>query len=319
MPRMTAPERGFMIEWLGLDRPGEGRKMLNFRWIYGGAAKGQNMNGEASDVHASSGYTAMANYINDRAKIKSDKVKAWTAETAEKRWTTMKASYRKAAFLPVPEESGNDAFEEEMAILDANREKVCGDFKKIHALLSEHPSTAPVHTADSMELPFNADYEDDEEDDEAAESGQDGDDAVANKDALSAGSKRSLSKTSFKSAESTVKAPVKEPKLSKQRQAEKKPFQLKKPTSEPSHKRTDIQTLFIKSQEDLAKQQQSQMRINAMLELIKAKIPQEQISGYMNFMFGSHGEPGHNPSSTTIYNSNDDSKIVISHVAVPEE
>ncbi len=317
MPRMSAPERGFMIEWLGLDRPGEGKKMLNFRWIYGGAAKGQNMNGEASDVHASSGYTAMANYVNDRAKIKSDKVKAWTAESAEKRWTTMKASYRKAAFLPVPEESGNDAFEEEMAILDANREKVCGDFKKIHALLSEHPSTAPVHTADSMAaaLSFNAEHEDDEEDDEAAESGQDGDEVVASKDALSAGSKRSLSKTSFKSTEATVKAP-KEKTLSKQRQAEKKPFQLKKPTSEPSHKRADIQTLFIKSQEDLAKQQQSQMRINAMLELIKARIPQEQIPGYMNFMFG---EPGHNPTSTTIYNSDDDSKIVISHAAVPEE
>jgi hypothetical protein len=318
MPRMSAPERGFMIEWLGLERPGEGRRMLNFRWIYGGAAKGQNMNGEASDVHASSGYVALANYVNDKAKIKSDKVKAWTAESAEKRWTTMKAKYRQAIFLPMPEESGNNNFEEEMGILDANREKICGDFYKLYALLGEHPSTAPVHTADSMAA-AQLTLDDDEDEEGGGNTGQEAEDAeleaeedegvASSKDAASIGSKRSGSNATV------TKAP-KEPKLSKQRLAEKKPFHLKKPTSEPSHKRTDIQTLFIKSQEDLAKQQHAQMRINAMLELIKAKIPQDQIPGMMRFMFGENNE--FTPTTTTVYTSADDdinSKIVINHAA----
>jgi hypothetical protein len=68
--------------------------------------------------------------------------------------------------------------------------------------------------------------------------------------------------------------------------AEQKPFQLKKATSELSHKRTDIQTLFIKSQEDLVKNQKSQQRINAIIELIKAGIEKTQIEEYMRFMFG---------------------------------
>jgi hypothetical protein len=316
MPRMSAMERGFMIEWLGLDRPGEGRGMLNFRWIYGGAAKGQNMNGEASDVHASSGYTALANYVNDRAKIKSDKVKAWTAESAEKRWTTMKASYRKACFLPEPEESGNDNYEGEMEILDANRERLCVDFKKLHALLSNHPSTAPAHTSDSMAAPPPPFADDDDEEDDPEEEVKAGDDhnedaSTSVKDAVSLTSQQSRTKSA---SDATVGKQPKGPPLSKQRLAEKRPFQLKKPTSEPSHKRTDIQTLFIKSQEDLAKQQQSQMRINAMLELIKAGIPQQQIPGMMKFMFGEIGSNQVPDTSTTIYTSaTDDSKIVIDH------
>ena len=154
MPRMTAVERSIMIDWLSMERPGEGKKMNNLRWIYGGAAKGQNMNGEAADVHASSGFQALANYVNDRAKIKSDKTKAWCAVTSEKRWTTMKKNYRKAVFLPKPEskENGNDNFEEEMEILHENREKVCVDFNRLFLLLGEHPSTASVHTQDSMTI-----------------------------------------------------------------------------------------------------------------------------------------------------------------------
>ena len=61
-----------MIDWLGLDRPGGGRDMENWRWVYGGAAKGQNMNGDAGDVHASSGFAALAAYVNEKAMIKSD-------------------------------------------------------------------------------------------------------------------------------------------------------------------------------------------------------------------------------------------------------
>jgi hypothetical protein len=326
MPRMSAPERGFMIDWLFLDRPGEGKGMLNFRWIYGGAAKGQNMNGDASDVHASSGYLALANYVNDKAKIKS-KAGAWDADAAEKRWTTMKATYRKALNLPKPNEEGNDNFVEEMGILIANREAICADFERLFALLGEHPATAPVHTIDSMtrkekpvsaSSPVDGDDDDDEKEEDAdledneseVEAPENFPEAEQLKDDATVGSKRSRTNTTVASAATPKNAP-KEPKLSKQRQAEKKPFHLKKATSEPSHKRTDIQTMFIKSQEDLAKNQHQQMRINAMLELLKAKIPQADIPGMMAFMFG---EPEKPPTTTTIYHG-DNEKTVITHTS----
>jgi hypothetical protein len=323
MPRMTAPERGFIIDWLGLDRPGEGKGMLNFRWIYGGAAKGQNMSGDAADVHANSGYLSLANYVNDKAKIKS-KMGAWDAECAEKRWTTMKASYRKALNLPKPNEEGNDNFVEEMGILNENRETVCGDFERLFALLGEHPATAPLHTIDSMSLSgyagskLLADDADDEEED--ADLGEELKEDLEEEDSRTIGSKQS--RQSLKST-TTVASPAvimaapqkaaKAPKLSKQREAEKKPFHLKKATSEPSHKRADIQTMFIKSQEDLAKTQQHQMRVNAMLELIKANIPRAEIQTYMDFMFN---EPDNPPQKTTIYHG-DDQKTVIVHSADP--
>ncbi len=295
MPRMSAQERSYMIDWLGLERPGEGKKTLNFRWIYGGAAKGQNMNGDASDVHASSGFVALANYVNEKAQIKSNKAKAWCAITAEKRWTAMKATYRKAIFLPAPTEDGNECFEDEMEILAENREKICGDFKRLYLLLGDHPSTAPVHTVDSMSSQkkgesVNEADEDDEHEEEDEIIGADAEEDSEN-DAdprhSDIGSKRSqMSSEATKPSKPKAIAPEKKVKLSKQRLAEKKPFQLKKATSEPSHKRTDIQTLFIKSQEDLARNQQSQQRINAIIELIKAGIPKPQIEEYMRFMFG---------------------------------
>jgi hypothetical protein len=329
LPRMSAPERGFMIDWLGLERPGEGKGMLNFRWIYGGAAKGQNMNGDAADVHASSGYTSLANYVNDKAKIKS-KAGAWDATAAEKRWTTMKASYRKALNLPKPSEEGNDNLEEENEILAGNRETICGDFERLFALLGEHPATAPLHTIDSMRpsnasagsksLPVDEDdmeeVNDDEEEEEAHQNLlQDAESAIGSKHSrTSSNSKPTVASEAATTPHKAADKIPKEPKLSKQRIAEKKPFHLKKATSEPSHKRADIQTMFIKSQEDLAKTQQQQMRINAMLELIKAKIPQEQIPGMMTFMFGENNE--YAPNRTTIYTgATDDSKMVIDHAA----
>lgn len=297
MGRMSAPERGFMVDWLELPRPGEGLAMQNFRWIYGGAAKGQNMNGDAADVHASSGYIALAGFVNDKMKIKS-KAQAWNAESAEKRWTAMKASYRKALNLPKPTEDDNDNLDEEMNILDTNRERVCGDFKRLFALLGEHPATAPLHTVDSMTALNATQHQSDSDSDEEENA----------EDAPSSFSKRSQSSQSLTSQSQATTAlevtpaakvpKAKKQKLSKQREAEKKPFQLKKPTSEPSHKRTDIQTLFIKSQEDLAKQQQAQMRVNAMLELIKAKIPKNEIEAHMQFMFG---DPLFSPTASTIY------------------
>lgn len=283
MPRMSDQERTYMIDWLGLERPGDGKKMLNFRWIYGGAAKGQNMSGDASDVHASSGFVALANYVNEKAQIKSNKAKAWCAVSAEKRWTTMKARYRKAVFLPTPTEGDDkDVFEDEMAILAENREKVCVDFKRLHLLLGDHPSTAPLHIQDSMSSIFDEDNEDEAYEAEEENNAADSEDADAVQSS-EIGSKRSQKSESTK--QSTTKE-GKSVKLSKQRMAEQKPFQLKKATSELSHKRTDIQTLFIKSQEDLVKNQKSQQRINAIIELIKAGIEKTQIEEYMRFMFG---------------------------------
>jgi hypothetical protein len=307
-----------MIEWLGMERPGEGRGMLNYRWIYGGAAKGQNMNGDAESVHAQSGYIALANFVNEKAKIKT-KPTAWTAEGAEKRWTHMKALYRKACFLPVPHEDGNDNYDEEKKVLEQNREKICVDFEKIFVILGQHPSTAPVHTLDSMKLKstrntaaledsVEEDEDDDEDDDESdgADDRQDGEPEDRCKVSSSSGSKRSATTHELTEPKKTKDAP-----LSKQRLAEKKPFHLKKATSEPSHKRADIQTLFIKSQEDLAKNQQSQMRINAILELIKHGIPKEKITEYMKFMFGEHeeGVPTSIPHKTTTYLEDGESRV----------
>ena len=52
---MKPEEREAMIEGLGLDREGQkdGQPMQNWRSIYGGAAKGRNMNEDAGEVHAS--------------------------------------------------------------------------------------------------------------------------------------------------------------------------------------------------------------------------------------------------------------------------
>ncbi len=297
--------------------------MLNYRWIYGGAAKGQNMNGDAESVHAQSGYIALANFVNEKAKIKT-KLTAWTAEGAEKRWTHMKALYRKACLLPVPHEDGNDNYDEEKKVLDQNREKICIDFEKIFLILGQHPSTAPVHTLDSMKLKSTRNTaaledsveedEDDDEDDDSDSADDDGVQEDQSKVSSSSGSKRSATTHELKGHKKPKE--TKDAPLSKQRLAEKKPFQLKKATSEPSHKRADIQTLFIKSQEDLAKNQQSQMRINAILELIKHGIPKEKITEYMKFMFGEHeeGVPTCIPQKTTIY-TDDGEPRVIHHTA----
>lgn len=295
-----------MIDWLGMERPGGGRDMENWRWVYGGAAKGQNMNGDASDVHANSGYLALALFVNEKAKIKSGD-RAWTAETAEKRWTATKTAYRKAVFLPVPIAVDNEDFEDEMKTLDENRETICKDFKRLFLLLQNHPSTQPQHTLDSMKPNAKptppADDSDDDADDDADE--DDADDAKADdvKSAdVTASKSTAFSKTSSASAgekranESEGKVPSKkqkEKKLSKQQDAatKKTQFHLKKPTSDPSSKRADIQTLFIKSQEDLAKNAKVQMRSNAILELIKAGITDSiKIKAYMAIMFEENSE-----------------------------
>ncbi len=311
-----------MIDWLGLDRPGGGRDMENWRWVYGGAAKGQNMNGDAGDVHASSGYAALAAYVNDKAMIKSDKVKAWTADTAEKRWTSMKTLYRKAVFLPVPIADNNEDFEDEMSQLHINRETICKDFARLFKLLNDHPATQPQHTMDSMrpapatystqfKLPCDDDDEGDDHEDDADADGveaNDGDEESGNTttaaDVTGVASKASASdascgdKRSRKSEEATKGKKEKEQKktLTKQQEAasKKSSFHLKKPTSEPSSKRQDIQTLFLKSQEEVAKNAKAQMKTNAILELIKAGITDAtKIKSFMQLMFGENSDGEH--------------------------
>ena len=326
MPRMTPAERTYMIDWMGMGRPGGGREMENWRWLYGGAAKGQNMNGDASDVHASSGYLALAEYVNSKAKIKSGE-KAWTVETAEKRWTTMKTAYRKAMFLPVPIAENNEDFEDEMKMLGANREIICKDFNRLFLLLQDHPSTQPQHTIDSMSSSKKklaavsdddegcqgdddaaADNDDDDDDDDAVKSALSADVTASKSSKSSAGDKRSIGGDGKSPSKKEKKE--KEKKLSKQQEAasKKTEFHLKKPTSDPSSKRADIQTLFIKSQEELAKNAKVQMKSNAILELIKAGITDAAtIKSYMAIMFGENCEgeqTGPVTDKMTIDNSN---------------
>ena len=73
--RMSPLEREIMIEWLGMEREGqkEGQSMKNWRSIWGGAAKGRNMQGEVDEVHSSSGYSKLAAYVNTKCQIKTDK------------------------------------------------------------------------------------------------------------------------------------------------------------------------------------------------------------------------------------------------------
>jgi hypothetical protein len=305
-----------MIDWLGMERPGGGRDMENWRWVYGGAAKGQNMNGDASDVHASSGYLALAAYVNDKAQIKTDKVKAWTADTAEKRWTSMKTLYRKAVFLPVPIAEHNEDFEDEMKQLAENRDTICKDFARLYKLLCDHPSTQPQHTIDSMRpvtaaaaAALTLDNGDASDEDEGDDHDHDHDDdandgdkdkASANTTAAAADGVASASsgdKRSRNSEEAPKGRKEKEqkttPTLTKQQEAaaKKSSFHLKKATSESSSKRQDIQTLFLKSQEENAKNAKAQMKTSAILQLITSGITApEQIKTYMALMFGENAE-----------------------------
>ena len=275
MSRMAPDQRTHMIDWLALERPGDGKPMPNWRWIYGGAAKGQNMNGDASDVHASSGNASLAKYVNEKSQIKCDKERAWTSETAEKRWTYLKGLYRKAVFLPAPDPINNDEYESECQLYAEKQEKVCGGFARLHKLLKDHPSTQPKHVADTMEEEPEKMYSDD---------GLDSSDDADGDDVPESGSKRSSAQSKTKTKQGTTPAD-KSRKLTKQDAAAKKPFHLKKPVSEASHKRTDIQTLFINSQSELARGQDTQMRVNAVLGLMKEGLTPEQMKPYLSIMF----------------------------------
>ena len=152
---MSPAERDAMVEWLGLDREGqkEGQLMQNWRCIYGGAAKGRNMNEDAGEVHASGGYARLAAFVNSKCKIKSDKKRAWDAEIAEKRWTDLKKKYKIAARMQEPLNTDFDtdeAYGKAKEKFEEAREKVCRNYIKIQDLLKDHPGIHPHQPTDSM-------------------------------------------------------------------------------------------------------------------------------------------------------------------------
>jgi hypothetical protein len=152
------------------------------------------------------------------------------------------------------------------------------------------------------------DNDDDDDDDDAAKSALSADVTASKSSKSSAGDKRSIGGDGKSPSKKEKKE--KEKKLSKQQEAatKKTEFHLKKPTSDPSSKRADIQTLFIKSQEELAKNAKVQMKSNAILELIKAGITDAAtIKSYMAIMFGENCEgeqTGPVSDKLTIDNSN---------------
>jgi hypothetical protein len=328
MPRMTPAERDAMIEWLALDRPvtGSSLPMLNWRWIYGGAAKGQAMSGEASDVHATSGYTSLATYVNKKCQIKSDKSRTWTKDEAEKRWTYMKGQYRKAYFAAAPDPLNNDQYEEEMIQHAERQESICGSFKQLHELMKDHPATNPMHVRDTMIMKTPEESEDDLEiaptQPAACEFGFDKHHEFDD-EASAAGEQVTNDRESTKSVTSGPTAATKRGNrpISKQEaeKGKKKPFYLKKPATESSHKKTDIQTLFLQSQSELAavearklellqkgqedvtaakaaklKQnasiEEGKLRVNAIVELAKAGINIDDMDKYLQKMFSKESE-----------------------------
>jgi hypothetical protein len=152
---MRPAERDAMVEWLGMNREGQkdGQPMQNWRSIYGGAAKGRNMNEDPDEVHAASGYSRLAVFVNTKCKIKSDKRRAWDAEIAEKRFADLKKKYKIACRMQEPLNTNFDsdeAYVKAKEKFEEGREKCCRDYRKIHELLKNHPAIHPHQPTDSM-------------------------------------------------------------------------------------------------------------------------------------------------------------------------
>jgi hypothetical protein len=154
---MKPEERDAMVEWLGMEREGQrdGQDMQNWRCVYGGAAKGRNMNEDADEVHAAGGYARLAAFVNSKCKIKSDKRRAWDAEIAEKRWTDLKKKYKIATRMPEPlntQFETDEAYNVAKEKFEEAREKTCRDYLKIHEMLKDHPGIHPYMPTDSMQI-----------------------------------------------------------------------------------------------------------------------------------------------------------------------
>jgi hypothetical protein len=262
---MTPIMRDAMLEWLDMDREGQkdGYPMKNWRSIYGGAAKGRNMNDSADDVHAKGGYQRLANFVNQKCKIKSDKSKAWDAELAEKRWHYMKKLYRKAIKTPVPLNTAFDSEETFQTALEDYRdkqEKVCPGFMKLYAMLYTHPSTQPHNPHDSMALDENAQDENNGE----AEAPM-------------------LSRDNVMGAKRMRDTGGKEPK--KQKKEQKKEFHLRKPHTETAtSKRMNLHHMFLESQKKQSKIEQQKLMVDAIGKLAKAGILPENMPAYLALM-----------------------------------
>jgi hypothetical protein len=258
---MKPAERDAMIEWLGMDREGQkdGQPMQNWRCIYGGAAKGRNMNEDAGEVHASGGYSRLAAFVNAKCRIKSDPKRAWTEEIAEKRFADLKKKYKMATRMQEPLNTTFDndaAYDKAKEKFEEDREKVCRNYKKIHDLLKEHPAMHPYQPTDSM----NAD--DDDAADEPAMRGKD--------DTL--GVKR--------------KKQGKGDRKEKKENKKKEEFHLRKPDAPIStgKQRMNIHQMFIETQQKQVELDKQKLLVDAIGKLAASGIAPSDMQPYLQLM-----------------------------------
>lgn len=258
---ITPAMRDAMLEWLDMDREGqkEGQRMKNWRSIYGGAAKGRNMNDDAEDVHSKGNFKRLADFVNVKCKIKSDKGKAWDEEVAEKRWQAMKKSYRKACRNTAPLNTSfatDQEFNIALAEFKEKQEKECPGFSKLHAMLYGHPATHPHEPHDSMV-----------QSQDGEEAGDGGGEALLLSRANTLGVKR---------------AAKRHPKNQKK---EKSEFHLRKPgTESATSKRISLHEMFIQSQNKQTEIERQKLLVDAIGKLAKAGIKPEDMPAYLALM-----------------------------------
>jgi hypothetical protein len=277
--RMSPLEREIMIEWLGMEREGqkEGQSMKNWRSIWGGAAKGRNMQGEVDEVHSSSGYSKLAAYVNTKCQIKTDKARAWNAEIAEKRWAWMKKQYKKAAKMSKPLNThyeDDESFEAAMQKHEAAQEKACPGFKSLYTLLEGHPAVEPYCPTDSMlpRTPNSKSYGSVEDEDDDSQS------------AAPPMLRKEDTQGVIKKTKETTTAAA--------RKKQKTEFSLRKPGNESaSTKRLNIQEMFIKSQEtqlevdrEKIKVDKQKLLVQAVTDLARAGIAPQDMDAYLVLM-----------------------------------
>ena len=257
---MKPEERDAMVEWLGMDREGQkdGQPMKNWRCIYGGAAKGRNMNEEAGEVHASGGYARLAAFVNSKCKIKSDKRRAWDAVVAEKRWTDLKKKYKIATRMQEPLNTDFDtdeAYGKAKEKFEEAREKCCRDYLTIHEMLKGHPGIHPYQPTDSMR------------------SGADEEPPMLAKDDTMGLKKRSKPKEGGPAA--------------KKKKKEKKPeFHLRKPDAPVStgKQRMNIHQMFIETQQKQVDLDKQKILVDAIGKLAASGIEPHNMQPYLQLM-----------------------------------
>lgn len=269
---MSPAERNAMIEWLDMDREGqkEGQPMKNWRSIYGGAAKGRTMGAEADEVHSKGGYVRLAAYVNVQCKIKSDKKRAWDEDVAEKRWTALKKSYKKALRMQAPLNTNfetDDAFDEAKKKFQDEQDKCCLHFQKLHDMLKDHPGMHPHKPTDSMA-------------------------------AAAAPQESKESEPDMRGKEDTMGV------VRKRKDGEEKPpkqkkkaeeFHLRKPggAESASKKRMSIHEMFLESQMKQTALDTQKLMVDAVGKLAAANIPPAAMGEYLTLM--GLGKSAHEP------------------------